>query len=1005
MSDNKAQFNFYLNRQGVTGKQGAKGEKGFSPVISVEKDTLSEYILRITNESSYFLTTNLRESKEDRGGTYIRYDRDQGVMYAGDADRANKTQYGEVRFATPEEIAAGDESTVITPADLEDATANMVTVNTDQTITGNKSFSAPIKTNTIEATDGTSLLSLRGGKVSLGTPANVSSPLVSNVKIKGHSINIAGKNFTFTDLLNSPNITYTVLHSGNLKNYIQAGENITIDKTSTGITISSTGGGQVSEDVALKSADQTFTGHNYFNGQVSFNGTVQFPNQQVNIPKLYSSNKITGANISLESAGQSFKFPCEKGTMSLSATSGDETGTSAGLYITGAGIDNKRLLTEGDACVLPQANATTLGGVKANPKTHYDTQAVNIDPATGLLYTKAGGGESNNTVFNSVSPIFINQDCNPYIDNNGFYILENSYNNDGINNITVNGHFSVNSLPDRGTVTLNIQNVTDNKTDWDNNVLGFDITNPNNAKIYAGDAIQDFAKFIVLCNKSGNNVTPLYIAVGDDSRVKVGSANSCLLNNIEFQNIQDNKGIYNANMKQKIDDTPYEIQDFFVTIIVDLNIIQLMCVGTDGEEHLLYNVSGLTDLANINYAYILSGSDTAKFNEDTVYSIVDEQKIYPTIIRNATDVNISLKYSDKFILNNETLDLANTITTQGNTFNGANQLVQLDSTGKLPAIDGSQLTNLQQATVPANMATTDTDQTITGFKTHLVGGSNSNAGNIYITDNVSYGVGNRLHIDNQSVKIADNARRNGYYAASYGSESLYLNDNRQNSSSDYFVISTTRTGGTRWTIGWANAPSIIITNSLKRKDNYSSKEYNILDASNLGDYVDGTTITYTDGKLKASGGSTPSNMVTTNTPQDITTTKTFVDTAPLKLRNTSISKTACPIRLWEDSVYGNKILLGDCPDEGASISGLPVAIVVPGANKTIYKAINNDLNTLVPILDKENFSSVAPTGNLKYWTGIEEAYTGLATKDADTLYRTTDTNKVYLGTIQIGGNA
>lgn len=55
------------------------------------------------------------------------------------------------------------------------------------------------------------------------------------------------------------------------------------------------------------------------------------------------------------------------------------------------------------------------------------------------------------------------------------------------------------------------------------------------------------------------------------------------------------------------------------------------------------------------------------------------------------------------------------------------------------------------------------------------------------------------------------------------------------------------------------------------------------------------------------------------------------------------------------------------------------------------------------ILDAKNFSSVAPTGNLKYWTGTEEAYTAIGTKDADTLYRTTDTNKVYLGTIQIGG--
>lgn len=57
------------------------------------------------------------------------------------------------------------------------------------------------------------------------------------------------------------------------------------------------------------------------------------------------------------------------------------------------------------------------------------------------------------------------------------------------------------------------------------------------------------------------------------------------------------------------------------------------------------------------------------------------------------------------------------------------------------------------------------------------------------------------------------------------------------------------------------------------------------------------------------------------------------------------------------------------------------------------------------LLDAKQDKLVAPTGNLKYWTGTESEYTGLATKNADTLYRTTDTNKVYLGTIQIGGNA
>ena len=50
-------------------------------------------------------------------------------------------------------------------------------------------------------------------------------------------------------------------------------------------------------------------------------------------------------------------------------------------------------------------------------------------------------------------------------------------------------------------------------------------------------------------------------------------------------------------------------------------------------------------------------------------------------------------------------------------FNTANKLVKLDSDGKLPAIDGSQLTNLSGGSAPTNMVTTDTAQTITGLKT------------------------------------------------------------------------------------------------------------------------------------------------------------------------------------------------------------------------------------------------------------------------------------------------
>lgn len=136
-----AEFRYYLNRQGVRGPQGPQGEKGFSPDISVEKDTLSEYILRITNEGGYFLTTNLREHKEDRGGTYIRYDRTKGVMYAGDADYASTEKYGIVRLATEEDLLTQEESLAVSSAILNGYLGKyyLNKVN-DDAVTGNVSF-------------------------------------------------------------------------------------------------------------------------------------------------------------------------------------------------------------------------------------------------------------------------------------------------------------------------------------------------------------------------------------------------------------------------------------------------------------------------------------------------------------------------------------------------------------------------------------------------------------------------------------------------------------------------------------------------------------------------------------------------------------------------------------------------------------------------------------------------------------------------------------------------
>lgn len=121
-SNNPAQFNFYLNRQGAQGKQGEKGDQGFSPSITEGKNTLSEYTLLITNQSGTFETANLREHKEDRQGTYMRYDRTKGVEYAGAADIATEDNAGVVRLSGQSDFDNLGDETVLTPYRM--ATAN-----------------------------------------------------------------------------------------------------------------------------------------------------------------------------------------------------------------------------------------------------------------------------------------------------------------------------------------------------------------------------------------------------------------------------------------------------------------------------------------------------------------------------------------------------------------------------------------------------------------------------------------------------------------------------------------------------------------------------------------------------------------------------------------------------------------------------------------------------------------------------------------------------------------
>ena len=255
--DRKVAFNWYLNRQGPRGPQGIKGDTGFSPNITVETDTLNEYILRITNEGGYFLTSNLREHKEDRGGTYIRYDRENGTMYAGEADTATDAKAGMIKIATAEDVEAEDESTAVTPAILADYVVDVGGAPIDDTtVSSSKVWSSEKTSQSIAA---------------------VSNQVATNT----------------TDISNIK----TALP--NKQNKLTAGTNITIE----GDVISATGSG--SGDVSAN-GDNTFTGKNTFNGETTFKGHTSTINQEAEMLTVNSSATFKDAYVTgtLSSVGE-----------------------------------------------------------------------------------------------------------------------------------------------------------------------------------------------------------------------------------------------------------------------------------------------------------------------------------------------------------------------------------------------------------------------------------------------------------------------------------------------------------------------------------------------------------------------------------------------------------------------------------------------------------------------------------------------------------------------------
>lgn len=256
-----ADFNFYINRQGIQGRKGDKGETGFSPAISVGTDTPNEYKLIIANESNSFETPNLRGNINvlDNGGTYLRYDTETQQISAQGLDAATSTNVGGVLMSTDADIEGMGDGSVITPADLADALPIYLEGEGAVTITQDEETSkTKINVDLSSVDDLTSRVSAAEAEI-IGIQADVADLDADNTDnkaiIDAHTNSIADINDSIESLQQNKQAKLT------------AGEGITIDENNV---ISAEGGGGAGDVTAA--GNNTFTGNNNFTNQVHLSG-------------------------------------------------------------------------------------------------------------------------------------------------------------------------------------------------------------------------------------------------------------------------------------------------------------------------------------------------------------------------------------------------------------------------------------------------------------------------------------------------------------------------------------------------------------------------------------------------------------------------------------------------------------------------------------------------------------------------------------------------------------
>lgn len=184
---------------------------------------------------------------------------------------------------------------------------------------------------------------------------------------------------------------------------------------------------------------------------------------------------------------------------------------------------------------------------------------------------------------------------------------------------------------------------------------------------------------------------------------------------------------------------------------------QVVCTATNagGDQA---TVGADFDIVEFNLLNAVTSSSTgstsgdiAIFDGTTGNLIKDSSIASSSIVLNTTTINghalssdVTISASDITTGTLPNAQLTSDVTLQGNTFNGASELVKLDSSAKLPAVDGSQLTNISTSQISGGLSNSLTSAYIfVGNASNIATGvalsgdaTISNTGSITIGSNV-----------------------------------------------------------------------------------------------------------------------------------------------------------------------------------------------------------------------------------------------------------------------------